>query len=91
MTGTNPDGPTDVLADCPERVDDSRLVGVDATGVPIYYDETDERAFEALQSDGSWVLGEERTAGELADVVDDVARLTGWEGLAEFAPGGDED
>lgn len=84
MAGSNPDAPTDPLADVPEEVENGRLVGVDGTGVPIYFDETSERAFEAIERNGEWVVGEQRTGGELADVVDDIATLTGWEGLSEF-------
>jgi hypothetical protein len=84
MTGVNPDAPTDPLADVPETVDGARLVGVDGTGVPVYFDETDDRVFEGLESDGEWVVGEERTNADLAAVVDEIAQVTGWTALADL-------
>lgn len=87
MAGTNPDTPTEALSDFPEKVDEARLVGVDATGVPIYFDETDERAFEALRSEGSWVVGEERAVAELANVVSHVDQVTGWDALTPYGSG----
>lgn len=90
MAGTNPDTPTEALAEFPEQVDDARLVGVDATGVPIYFDETNERAFEALRSEGSWVVGEERTAAELANVVSHIDQVTGWDALTAYGSEGED-
>lgn len=87
MAGINPDAPTDPLTDVPEHVEGARLAGVDATGVPIYFDEANERAFEAIERDGEWVVGEERTRGALADIVDDIGALTGWKVLSPFGRG----
>lgn len=90
MAGTNPDAPTDPLSEIPETVDNAKLVGIDATGVPIYFDETNERSFEALQSEGSWVVGEERTAAELANVISHVGQVTGWDALTEYGSQAEE-
>lgn len=90
MAGTNPDTPTEALSEFPEMVDEARLVGVDATGVPIYFDETNERTFEALRSEGSWVVGEERTAAELANVISHVDQVTDWDALTPYGSGEEE-
>ncbi|MCG1002726.1 MULTISPECIES: hypothetical protein [Halobacterium] len=87
MAAINPDATTEPLADVPERVEGTRLVGVDAAGVAIYFDEADERAVEAVERDGEWVVGDERTRGALEDVVDDIGTLTGWRGLSPFGRG----
>lgn len=84
MAGVNPDTPTDPLAAVPDTVDGGELVGVDATGVPIYFDDADDRAFEALESGGEWVVGEERPTAELGDIVDEIEQLTGWAELSEL-------
>ncbi|WP_336037032.1 hypothetical protein [Halobacterium yunchengense] len=91
MTGTNPDAPTGPLDDLPGSVDGASLLGVDGTGAPIYFDEADDRAFEALQRDGEWVVGEERASAPLADAVAEIGELTGWEALSEFGERASED
>jgi hypothetical protein len=84
MADANSDAPSDPLASVPKTVDGGDLVGVNATGVPIYFDEEDDRAFEALQSGGEWAVGEERTNAELDDIVAEIARLTGWAELSDY-------
>jgi hypothetical protein len=84
MADANSNASSDPLADVPETVDDGELVGVAATGVPIYYDDDDDRAFEALQSGGEWAVGEERTNADLDDIVAEISRLTGWDDLSEL-------
>lgn len=90
MAGTDPDAPTETLAEFPEEVDNGRLVGVDATGVPIYFDVGNERAFEVLRSDDSWDVGEERTAAAVADVVSHVDQVTGWDALTAYGSEGED-
>lgn len=85
MLGTDPDAPTEPLTEYPEEVEGARLVGVDSTGVPIYFDESERRAFEVVQRSDAFRPGEERGDGGLASVVDEVETITGWEALSEFA------
>ena len=84
MVGTNPDTPTSAIDDHPEEVDDSRLIGVDATGAPIYFDETDETAYDGYEEDDGWTVGEERESGPISDVVSRIEELTGWHALSEY-------
>lgn len=91
VTDTDSDGPTRPLTSVPNTLDDGRLLGVDGEGAPVYFDESEGRAFDGVENDGNWVVGEERTAGTLADVVSRVGELTGWEKLTEFGEGGSDD
>lgn len=91
MADNNPDSPTRPLTSVPNTLDDGRLLGVDGDGAPIYFDESDGRAFEGREDEDEWVAGEDRTSGKLADVVARVGELTGWERLTEFGENDSDD
>ena len=84
MVGTNPDTPTSTVDDYPGQVGDTRLVGVDAAGAPIYFDETDETAYAGSEGENGWTADEERESGPIADVVSKIEELTGWHSLSEY-------
>ena len=84
MPGTNPDTPTSALDDHPDEVGGSRLVGVDASGAPIYYDHADQTAYDGYEGDDGWTVGEERESGHIADIVSRIGEVTGWDALSEY-------
>jgi hypothetical protein len=74
----------------PEEHESGTLVGVEARGSPIYYDEEANSAFEARVDEGGTLQPgreNERTVegGAVDNLIDDVRERSGWDSLADYA------
>lgn len=65
----------------PEEVEGGHIVGVDTRGKPVYFDENDQVAFDAVERDEAYEAGETRGEGPLEKIVDDIEDAIGWDTL----------
>ncbi|MFC7166495.1 hypothetical protein [Halospeciosus flavus] len=84
MNDPYPDQPEEVLSEYPDEIDGAPIVGIDAGGVPVYFDREKEEAFEAIGRENDYKRGELRGEGPLKNVIEDVEAVTGWDVLSKF-------
>lgn len=73
----------------PDEHDGGTLLGVDARGTPVYYDEDGRSMFEGTATDDG-VVGRENErpvadGSTVEELVDDTRNRIGWSWLSDFA------
>ncbi|QDX39571.1 hypothetical protein [Salarchaeum sp. JOR-1] len=71
----------------PEEIEGGHILGVDTRGKPVYFDESDQVAFEAIEREDVYEAGETRGEGPIEKVIDEVADAVGWDDLFEDTDG----
>lgn len=84
MAGTGSDPYRSSPEEYPDEYEGSQLVGLDSQGSPIYFQPTDERAFDLLRTDNGYQQNEDRGSGPLEDIVEKIEESVGWDELTPF-------
>lgn len=84
MAGTGSDPYRNSLKDYPDEHEGGQLVGLDAHGAPVYFEPTDQRAFDLLHTEDTYERNEDRGSGPLEDVVEKIEETVGWDELSPF-------
>lgn len=84
MAGTGSDPYRGQIDDYPSEHEDGRLVGVDTKGSPIYFEPTDQRAYDILRSGDTYERNEDRGSGPLESIIEEIEETVGWGDLTPF-------
>ena len=84
MAGTGSDPYRSSPEEYPDEYEGSQLVGLDAHGAPVYFEPTDQRAYDLLRSDDEYQRNQDRGSGPLEDIIEDIEEAVGWGELTPF-------
>lgn len=84
MAGTGSDPYGGSSKDYPDEHEGGQLVGLDAQGAPVYFEPTDQRAYDLLRTDDAYQRNEDRGSGPLEDIVEEIEERVGWDELTPF-------
>lgn len=84
MRGRDHDSPTERLTEYPDDFENGRLVGVNKSGLPVYFEPADQRAREVVETDGDLEPREPRWDGPIESIIDDIEDAIGWESLSDY-------
>lgn len=89
--GTDPS-----IEDYPSQKEDARLVGIDVTDTPIYYDPVAHIMFEGETDPNEivpdWADREQLSPEvDIGDVIEEVGDTVGWQALSEYGEQYQED